>query len=179
MTAYQELLESNVMHPEWNLPLVPAHLNPPEIVLPSVSQFESKVAFIPFHTCWEWTGARMPRGYGVYGYKWKVKNQLAHRVSYMLYKGPIAAGLQIDHLCRNRGCVNPNHLEAVTGKENNRRSNSSSANNSRKTHCKNGHPFNERNTYTSALGSRICRRCQADFQIKLRRKIRDSLPRTP
>lgn len=75
--------------------------------------------------CWEWTGARSRNGYG--NVKIKGRNQVAHRAVWELLVGPIPAGLQLDHLCRNKGCVMPDHLEPVTPKENTRRGRLSAA----------------------------------------------------
>src|SRR5215831_2055040 len=84
----------------------------------------------------------------------------AHVYAYMLTKGPIPKGLTIDHLCRNTRCVNPSHLEAVTNAENILRGNGTSARNARKTHCPQGHPYNESNTrYGKASGQRFCKEC--------------------
>lgn len=70
--------------------------------------------------CWLWRGARNTKGYGLSSKEGK--NRMAHRVSYQIYKGDLPQGMQIDHLCRVRSCVNPEHLEAVSCKENNYRS---------------------------------------------------------
>jgi hypothetical protein len=87
----------------------------------------------------------------------------AHRVTYALVKGPIPAGLQLDHLCRNTSCVNPNHLEAVTTRENTMRSTGLSALNAKKTHCLRGHEFTPENTYVKrGDGARVCRQCAAE-----------------
>lgn len=108
--------------------------------------------------CWEWAGSRDRDGYG--RFKLDGRPQMAHRVAFELWRGEIPDGLQIDHLCRNPGCVNPNHLEVVTSRENTLRGEGPAAENGRKTHCKRGHEFTEENTYLSAKGRecRICRR---------------------
>ncbi len=82
-------------------------------------RFESKVERIPFMECWVWTGATHERGYGVIGRGARGEgNERAHRLSYRLYKGEIPEGKVILHKCGNTFCVNPNHLEAGTQKEN-------------------------------------------------------------
>lgn len=112
-------------------------------------------------TCWLWTGS-MTHGYGKFGIPGKPP-QGAHRISYELIVGPIPNGLHLDHLCRNRACVNPTHLEPVTCKDNVLRGEGGSAQNARKTHCKHGHPFDETNTYfvhtAGRSGGRVCRTC--------------------
>lgn len=107
-----------------------------------------------------WRGATV-RGYGVANLSGRV--QYVHRVLYESFIGPIEADLQLDHLCRVPLCVNPWHMESVTGDENNRRSNSATAQNARKTECLRGHPLTGENlrVYTSKDGhvQRICLNC--------------------
>lgn len=117
----------------------------------------------PDDGCWLWQGVLNDRGYGnmYLGY---YKMGSAHRVSYEINVGPIPAGLQLDHLCRNPPCVNPAHLEPVTPRENIRRSTAPSALNMVKTHCVAGHPLSGPNLRVNAAGHRICHQCKLDRQ---------------
>lgn len=72
-------------------------------------------------TCWNWMGTIQPNGYGKFGRRWMRRDSIAHRIAYEKWVGPIPANLTIDHLCFNRRCVNPAHLEVVTRGENARR----------------------------------------------------------
>ena len=108
--------------------------------------------------CWRWIGAGNPKGYGQIVRDGRLRQ--AHRVAYELAIGPIPDGLVLDHLCRNRGCINPLHLEPVTSKENTHRG---VGTNAAKTHCPRGHEYTETNTYRwpGAPGSsRQCRACR-------------------
>ena len=102
--------------------------------------------------CWPWAGRVSRLGYGVYSHN-RTSNWGAHRASYTVYVGAIPDGLVIDHLCRNRACVNPRHLEAVTPAENTRRG-------STKAHCIRGHALSGDNLRTGSNGQRICRACR-------------------
>ncbi len=95
----------------------------------------------------------------------------AHRWIYQYMVGEIPEGWTIDHLCRNTSCVNPDHLEAVTHKENVLRGFGPTALNARKTHCKNGHLLDGDNLKVEDYGSRRCKLCQEEyFKKKLLRK---------
>lgn len=123
-----------------------------------LQRFWAKVDVRGEDDCWLWTAALATGGYGLYGVDQRMK--LCHRFAYELLVGPIPDGLQIDHLCRNRRCVNPSHLEPVTCRENVLRGMSRAAVNARKTHCPQGHAYDDDNTYITPVGGRNCRACK-------------------
>ena len=111
--------------------------------------------------CWEWQGCISSKGYGTFGFfgKWCK----AHRASYMLFVGKIPEGLTIDHKCKNKKCVNPEHLRPMTMRDNILLGENCAAVNAKKTHCKRGHEFLKENIYPLKMkngrNSRSCRIC--------------------
>ncbi|MFG2773743.1 HNH endonuclease signature motif containing protein [Streptomyces sp. NPDC048350] len=129
-------------------------------------RFLDKIAPGPLG-CWDWTAHVKPNGYGQF--KIAGRPQYAHRVAYELTRGRIPRGLVIDHLCRRRHCVNPDHLEVVSHRTNIRRGISPAARRARQTHCTRGHRFNRANTYLAPNGTRHCRPCAA-WRARARRQ---------
>lgn len=123
--------------------------------------------------CWRWKGSTAINGYGQFCFNGK--QVVAHRASYELFVGEIPHGLVLDHLCRNRACVNPAHLEPVTLVENSRRA-SLGKSRPKKTHCNKGHEFTPENTGLAG-GRRYCRECSRATS-RLRRQRNPTQPRT-
>lgn len=119
--------------------------------------------------CWYWLGWKSAAGYG--HFRFLGKDRLAHRFAYEHFKGPIPDGLELDHLCQNPQCVNPEHLEAVTHQENLQRGNTFQARNARKKYCVRGHLLAGANCYFYR-GKRICKACRQIFGAKYECKRR-------
>ena len=132
----------------------------------TLNRFFDKVIMLRDSGCWLWVGCKNKNGYGLFKND-NNKTITAHRTSYEHWNGVIPKGLVMDHLCRVRHCVNPDHLEAVTQRENCRRGNlghgyhakGKNNGNGRKTHCPKGHIYDEKNTYINKKNHRICRKC--------------------
>jgi len=147
------------------------HGTPGGVLRPTTREalFWSKVEVGDPASCWPWTAAKRPDGYG--SQWWGDKSMLPHRIAYQLARGPIPDRLVLDHTCHNesdcpggrtcphRLCMNPNHLEPVTFVENVMRGKSFSAKNARKTHCHHGHELTDDNVYRWNPNSRACRTC--------------------
>lgn len=150
------------------------YLEIPDIMPDILEYFWSKVE--KTDTCWNWIGTKKSNNYGQF---WlNNKPYRVHRIVYELYKGKIPNGLILDHLCRNRRCCNPEHLEPVTNQENVVRGLAGKTVNrynphKDKTHCSNGHPYSGENLLFNK-NKRVCRTCKKDYQIKWRQKKNES-----
>jgi len=118
--------------------------------------------------CWLWTGSVTNQGYG--SFRVDGVSTTAHRAAYEALVGPVPAGLVLDHLCRNRRCCNPKHLDPVSQRENTLRSPIAlGALNAAKTHCPKGHPYNAENTYVYRYPSTTVRRCRECARLRAKR----------
>ena len=173
-----------VRHRQEDLPMLNQSTTPPifgDSRLPA--RFWAKVnpnGSIPAHRpdlgpCWLWTACLDGHGYGRFsvGSRRRIgtrKPARAYRWAYEHLIGPLSPGLEPDHLCRNPACIRPTHVEPVTHRENVLRGNSAAAGHARKTHCPQGHPYDEANTYRDRKG-RKCRACDAARSRQRRRAV--------
>ncbi len=123
-------------------------------------------------SCWLFTPAKDRHGYGRIRYR--NKECVAHRVSYEAFVGPIPIGFELDHLCRVRHCINPEHLEPVTGRDNVLRGDGLAAANARKTHCPQGHPYSGDNLIIRKDGLRRCRECCREYSRRHKARVKEA-----
>jgi len=136
-------------------------------------RFFSKIRMCKESKCWEWGAGKTNKGYGFFSMNRSVFR--AHRISYHVFKGELDSNLVIDHICRNRACVNPDHLRQVTTKTNvTENSKSLTAIHKAKTHCKRGHEFTPENTYMEKKG-RGCRACGRERSLAYLYKKRNKI----
>lgn len=119
--------------------------------------------------CWSWKACKNRDGYGTV--RFLGVSRLAHRIAFLLVRGEIPKGMQIDHVCRNRWCVNPLHMDIVTSSENTKRARPWHPELA-KTHCPKRHPYDDKNTKRDRRGHRFCRACHAEDQRRRDRRIR-------
>ena len=123
----------------------------------TLDDFWARILVQPYVACWTWIGKIRDDGYA--HFCWQGRKVLAHRFMYEQTRGPIPATLMVDHLCRNRSCVSPAHLETVSNRTNVLRGISFAAENAKKDRCPRGHPYDLR-TSSGGRWCRICRRVQ-------------------
>ncbi len=148
-----------------------------------LQRFIRKISFDDVSGCWIWTSLIAPNGYAVLYDGAKGRKQPAHRIAYEIFVGMVPFGLELDHLCRVRHCVNPEHLEAVTHLENVRRGIAAikkkrgifpkGAGGWQKlnTHCPKGHLYSGENLYVSPKGFRACRECRRECTRAWKKRV--------
>lgn len=148
-------------------PLMPSYRN----IVENTTKERFITKFTKTDNCWIWEAAKNRGGYGVF--RMNKRTCTAHRLAYTTFVGPIPKGLDIDHLCRNRACVNPDHMEPVTRGENTRRGDAPKALRAYKaniTECPSGHPYDEINTYyRKDRPGRECRTCRTETSRRIQR----------
>jgi HNH endonuclease len=123
-----------------------------------LQRFFDRINTYDMNKCWEWINGRTKGGYAGFRYYFNgVKGYQGHVYSYLRFKGDIPKGLVVHHICNNRPCVNPTHLEAVTTRQNIQMGNTGQYNKI-KTHCPLGHPYDEKNTRVHK-NRRVCATC--------------------
>ena len=137
---------------------------------PIMERFFDRVCFEPNTGCWLFDGSFSPDGYA-YFYVSDKKMKVAHKFLYEREVSPVPEGMELDHLCLVRCCVNPQHLEVVTHAENVRRGQPRNFNRN-KTHCRNGHPYSGYNLTITPSGERTCKTCSREATRRFRERKR-------
>lgn len=119
--------------------------------------------------CWNWTANKNQKGYGRVAIDGRLHS--AHRVSFEIFNGPLIDGLEVDHVCENRGCINPAHLQQITHASNVRKGNR--WNIERPTHCPRGHPFTAPNLGHDHRGWRYCKACASRRHKRRKEEMRN------
>lgn len=127
-----------------------------------LARFTAKVRVDLPSGCWLWSGAHTQAGYAAF--RVKDRTEYGHRWSFEQVHGEVPDGLELDHLCRNRGCVNPFHLEAVTHTVNVQRGDGGE-----RSHCPKGHLYDGANLYVGPTGGKRCRQCAYESKVARRR----------
>jgi ribosomal protein S14 len=134
--------------------------------IPPIERFLTRFEIDPDTECWVWQRGKS-KGHG--RFRPHERTMQAHVWSYEYFVGPVPAGKELDHTCENRPCVNPDHLEPVTSRENTLRSSiAPAAVNARKTHCPKGHTYSG----TNNKGLRICRTCMREVDQRYRDRVK-------
>lgn len=152
----------------------------PKITEDQEHNFWSKVS--PTGFCWLWTASVCRSGYGNFNVGRMGRKFKSHRIAYTLLVGKIPDGLELDHLCRVRRCVNPDHLEPVTPEENRKRSQRVNNGNyiraisaGQRTHCSKGHEYTEITTYRYKDGRKDCLICKKANRLKYKLRLQASV----
>lgn len=143
-------------------------LPPTSMTRKQIQKFQKSIEIDVLSGCWIWIRGISKDGYAKIYHNGK--DTYGHRVSYEHWNGKIPDKLQIDHLCRNRKCVNPKHLEVVSTQENSLRGLSPWVLNSRKTHCPQGHPY--------IKNKRRCKECKSKYKSKYKKIKKEYIPKT-